>query len=584
MKKREKWLIALIVLTMFMTGMLWGLEDVFFVSEGSESVVSLNVGPESGTGFLLMQTPGTVLMTKNICLDDPEYGQVIQLELLRPKEAWGIKSFAKSILNNSRVAFAIMLRMERFLPINMNTIHTNPDKNCFDNGELIVRINGNHIGENVVFSKPVFINVPENVHDGVVENTAIIEGYSDKISVYPNEDITFHVHSLEKDYLVEIKRHGVVNEVKKSISISDGTPQNYRLNAFSKGADWNPSFGFQIPIDWESGMYSARLITHTDPKAEFFSTFVVKGSGNTEMEPTEIAILASTNTWQAYNPWGGASLYVYDIDDGLPLNYSSKVNIHRPNPAASPKNEVGHLAGAELHVLRWLEQNEHRFHLFADWDLHQNPEKLKAYPVWIISTHSEYWSERMYLALESHLDNGGHLLYLSGNGLYWKAVIRENVIEVRKDHSIHVLDGTEGGLWSFLGKPASKVLGVSYPMPDLDFDTYAPFKVINADHWLFNGTGLKNGDLIGAYGLNRAASGLEMDKMDRYSPETAIKLAHGMNKYGGADMVYYKHPSGGNVFSASSITFGGSLPVDENLEIIVNNMLCASGVSTGCLH
>jgi hypothetical protein len=100
----------------------------------------------------------------------------------------------------------------------------------------------------------------------------------------------------------------------------------------------------------------------------------------------------------------------------------------------------------------------------------------------------------------------------------------------------------------------------------------------------FAGTGLVNGDLIGAAGMNGAASGWEMDTSQQLpghaagAPPAGIQvLAQGTNvgptNTYSAQMTYYDTAGGGFVFAVGSLTFGGSLAGDAKLQRIVRNVL-----------
>jgi hypothetical protein len=108
--------------------------------------------------------------------------------------------------------------------------------------------------------------------------------------------------------------------------------------------------------------------------------------------------------------------------------------------------------------------------------------------------------------------------------------------------------------------------------------TGAPYKTLDAEHWAFAGTGLKEGDLFGTKSLHRrcpgGASGHETDKISPSSPKNVHRIAKGMNlDDGGADMVYFDTPSGGAVFSVGSITYVSSLPVDDSISTITKNVI-----------
>ncbi|WP_347338365.1 DUF1796 family putative cysteine peptidase [Tumebacillus amylolyticus] len=403
-----------------------------------------------------------------------------------------------------------------------------------------------------------------------VTNTHSLEGYSHKVSYEPGETILFKVHSPQPQFSVEFIRFGLEEQSMYEAHGIAGYVQPYPLHAYRDGCNWSTSYAFTVPEEWPSGLYAARLFDEAG--GWFYITFVLKAPPK-KAKPS-LVVLASTNTWQAYNDWGGASLYEYHLSDGPGKTHSAILSTQRPNPSTLPITEVGHLAGAEKNVLAWLEKQGHPYQLIADWDLHHTPEVLEGASALVINTHGEYWTETMYDALERFLNRGGSLLTLSANSVYWKTVIQGHQLEVRKDCGLHELTGEPGGTWVHVKRPEARVVGVAFNTVAHD---YSPYRVVQADHWIFAGTGVKNGDLIGQAGRNLGgASGWETDKVTADSPANVELLAKGTNAFGaGAEMMYYAHPGGGGVFSAGSITFGGSLLVDQVLTKMVENVLTA---------
>jgi hypothetical protein len=413
------------------------------------------------------------------------------------------------------------------------------------------------------------LNTSTLAPDRLELNLHSIEGYGDRISVFPGEQLQLFVHAPLLRFALTVIRHGAREEPVLHVGDIEGKPQHYAANAYERGANWEPSFTLQVGADWRSGMYAASISDSSG--AAFDITFIVKkpraGAG--------LAVLASTNTWLAYNAWGGASLYRYDIADGLGKSGVFQVHMQRPNPAASMAGDAGHLANAEKHVLRWLEQNGVAYDLYADTDLHNAPDLLHRYHTLLINTHSEYWTDAMYTGLENFLDAGGNLIYLSGNGLYWKAEINAQQLEVKNDGSGHSVSGEAGGRWRDCGRPETKVLGIRFTRAGYK-SAYKPYKVLSPNHWIFDGTGVQKGSLIGRFGLNLGgASGWEIDKIDRRDkPSGLVHLAKGTNRWRcGADMTYFTREGGGSVFSVGSITFGGSLVVDPVLSQMLRNVL-----------
>ncbi|MBA4496029.1 N,N-dimethylformamidase beta subunit family domain-containing protein [Paenactinomyces guangxiensis] len=404
-----------------------------------------------------------------------------------------------------------------------------------------------------------------------IVNNQPIEGYTSRVSYAPGETIELKVHSTQARFSVDFIRYGEKEHVVSKVKNIPGKRQNYPLYAYRNGAGWDSSYRFKVPEDWKSGLYAARLYDQLEN--EFYVSFLISRIDKNIPKQQRIAVLSSTNTWAAYNTWGGASLYQYFYEEDIRPAYAQMVSTERPNPAASPMGNPEHLANAEKLILGWLEKNHYPYSVISDWDLDQNPDLLDSFGTLIINTHGEYWTESMYDALERFLNRGGNLLTLSGNAIYWKTVLKKDKPEVRKKFGYHLLNGERGGLWFNLDRSESYVLGVRYT-PE-GYMTFHPYRVEKADHWVFKGTNLKNGDLIGERGLNRGgASGHETDKMDKFTPKNAVLLAKGTNPdKGGAEMVYYDHHGGGGVFSVGSISFGGSLVIDERLSRIVKNVL-----------
>ena len=442
-----------------------------------------------------------------------------------------------------------------------------------------------------------------------INNEHSIEGYSDKISVEPGEAIAFKVHSPESQFSIDFIYYDSFDSeiVKLTVSNISGVEQDFTTDAYRIGANWNTSYSLVIPSNWESGLYAARLFDASG--AEFHVTFVIR-----ELQPGEnasIAVLASTNTWQAYNAWPtigsdisphGKSLYTVEAPNNTSscdnTNCNPFVSMDRPNEVASPAKLISHLAGAERYILGWLGNNSLDYSMITDWDLHQEPEILKHYPIVIVSTHNEYWTNEMYDGLVHYLDAGGSLLYLSGNGIYWKMTISGNQLEVRKNGDNHQHTGTCGGLWqdtSGPNRPESSVLGVQFDNSGAGCNAgnpnAGPYNILEPLHWVFDGLTLTGSPpQIGVDGFPSlcgvGASGWEMDHINSlFTPANAVHLAKGVNtpqpngsQSIGADMVYYDHNGGGLVFSAGSIDFGKSLAKDDDVGHLIQNVLLrASG-------
>ncbi len=175
---------------------------------------------------------------------------------------------------------------------------------------------------------------------------------------------------------------------------------------------------------------------------------------------------------------------------------------------------------------------------------------------------------------------GGRLLYLGGNGLNCEVELTTDDTMICHNTAIQSLwpTGMAGAESRFARRHESEanLLGVVFTPAGIM--TGAPYRVEDGSHWVFAGTELRTGDLFGQQSLHMrcpgGASGHETDKVSASSPANVHRLAKGTNPDdGGAEMVCFDTPSGGSVFSAGSICYPSSLPVDVGLSRITVNVL-----------
>jgi hypothetical protein len=320
-----------------------------------------------------------------------------------------------------------------------------------------------------------------------------------------------------------------------------------------------------------------------------------------------VAVLASTNTWNAYNAFGGRSNYImaarminepivnaksdlprYKLSDYgewksaaefAPLSFDRPEQYnHIPEGVRVTDPIEGrqacHLAQAEWQTLAWLEQEGYRYDLYSDYQLHDGTLNLDAYKVLLLNVHPEYWSAEAYRAVKRWVfERGGRLLYLGGNGINCAIEYLDGGTAMRCMNPWPA--GCESRFHARVESEAN-LLGVVYTDPGAM--TVAPYEVLEPDHWAFAGTGLRRGDLFGIKTLHErygdGASGHETDKISPGSPRNVKLLAKGLNPdEGGAHMVHFETPSGGEVFSVGSITYPTALHCDVSVATITRNVV-----------
>jgi hypothetical protein len=323
-----------------------------------------------------------------------------------------------------------------------------------------------------------------------------------------------------------------------------------------------------------------------------------------------VAVLASNITWNAYNNFGGRSNYInpdrlppaptvnarlelkrytdtdsitYDTDLYAPLSFDRPEPINHIDLDTEITEPIAgraacHVAPAEWRLLGWLEREGFAYDYYAETQLHDGTLDLRAYKVLILSTHPEYWSRAMYFNVKTWVQTqGGKLMYLGGNGLNCEVELAASSVAIYRngDDRAQKAGGYESRFHMRVESEAN-LLGIVFS--DTGIMTGAPYRVLDASHWAFAGTGLTHRDLFGQNSLHMrcpgGASAHETDKVSPNSPPGVTRLAKGTNiDNGGAELAYYETASGGAVFSAGSIAWTSAILVDQCVSRITANVL-----------
>ncbi|HQU44335.1 MAG TPA: hypothetical protein PK867_16060, partial [Pirellulales bacterium] len=273
----------------------------------------------------------------------------------------------------------------------------------------------------------------------------------------------------------------------------------------------------------------------------------------------------------------------YDTDEYDPLSFDRPEPINSIAAGEQPTDPIEgraacHLAAAEWRLLAWLEREGVDYDFYAETQFHFDQLDLADYRVLVLSTHPEYWSRKMYDRLKRWVnDEGGKLVYLGGNGLNCEVEFLDAATMICRNGDQRELDRLKReSRFHLRSESEAALLGVVYS--EAGAMTGAPFRLVDADHWAFAGTGLSPGDLFGANSQHcrcpGGASAHETDKISPSSPHNVKLLAKGTNRDdGGAEMVYYDTASGGEVFSVGSIAWPSCLLVDEAVSQITANVI-----------
>ena len=427
----------------------------------------------------------------------------------------------------------------------------------------------------------------------------------------------FRVHSVEP-YKLSLWRYGLEKQLAAKIGWFDehgplATMQITPDGDYTQsGVTWNKvGYGSwqhaqYVTAPQQSGLYYFHA--RTDSGRFFSFPWIVAPA-----EPqADVAVLATNITWNAYNNFGGRSNYIHadhcpptptvnarmelsryndpafgtwNAEEYAPLSFDRPEPInHVPEQTVATDPIEGraacHVAPTDWRMLAWLEREGFAYDLYAETQLHFGQLNLDAYRVLVLGAHPEYWSREMYLAVKSWVfERGGRLVYLGGNGLNCEVSFPDEATMVVHNGDNRQLQADLARYESRFGmrvESEANLLGVVYS--ETGVMTAAPYRTLQSAHWIFDGTGLKDGDLFGTESLHEripgGASGHETDKMSPRTPVGTACLAKGLNPDdGGGEIVCFETPRGGGVFSAGSICWPSALLVDDSVSQITSNVL-----------
>ncbi|MFP5487095.1 MAG: N,N-dimethylformamidase beta subunit family domain-containing protein [Acidimicrobiia bacterium] len=370
-----------------------------------------------------------------------------------------------------------------------------------------------------------------------------IEAYCGRLSYRPGETVALHVSTKTPTYDVVIERWGATREeVWRSPGPIDGGYHAPPDDADANGCGWPVGLDVEVGTGWRSGFYLVTLIAHGAPAGRdvAHAGFVVR-----PVSPTGAPLLVlATNTWNAYNNWGGCSLYTGGSQVSFRRPFARgllcRPEVERDDRKARPvrwdeepdadgfvyqgyRNAHGYPAAIgssgwftfERRFVEWAEREGYEFDYAVSSDLDADATALDGYELVVSVGHDEYWSAPQRDVLEAHLRRGGHLASFSGNTMFWQVRIADDGdTMIGHKYSAHLADPvmtsgdptTMSGMWSdpVVGRPETAILGAGsawglyHRFGKATARGVGGFVVYRDDHWLFERTGLRYGDVLGA--------------------------------------------------------------------------------------
>jgi len=356
--------------------------------------------------------------------------------------------------------------------------------------------------------------------------------YAWPLSALPGDEVRLHARGPAGTARVVVERIGAERRLldRQDVTLA---PDDLAPDADARGCDWPVVASVQIPTDARSG-YHEVVLTALDGR-EAVGWFVVRA---TTPDPTRPLLVLATNTWNAYNEIAGTNLYtggthasfVRPMAPGLlrkPEGPGSRVTVlGAPDPRM--RTHVGHIRehglsawsgsagwpGWEEPFVRWAERAGVELDYAVNADLQFVPDLLDGRRLYLSVGHDEYWSWEMRDAVEGFVAAGGNAAFLSGNVAYWQVRLEDDgrtMVGYKQRFEDDPVFGTDRqdlltSIWSdhLIGRPENLMTGLSFARGGYHRIGRSvgagagAYTVHRPDHWLFAGTDLGRGDLLGA--------------------------------------------------------------------------------------
>lgn len=301
-----------------------------------------------------------------------------------------------------------------------------------------------------------------------------IQGFGHDMSIAAGETIDFRILTDSDDYRIDVYRMGYyrgmgarrVDTIEPSVALPQDQPDcltDPETRLYDCG-NWEVSASWRAPADATSGIYFARLVREDSGPAgnwrndRFEPSPRPRGSlndpewyrtrpemDNALVEPrashiyfivrddeggSDLLFQTSDMTWQAYNRYGGHSVYGRlnperpRAHGGPPRAY--KVSYNRPFETRDYR-AVNIVFNSEYPMVRWLERNGYDVSYTTGIDTDRRGDEILEHRVFLSVGHDEYWSGEQRRNVESARAAGVNLAFFSGNEVYWKTRWEESI-------------------------------------------------------------------------------------------------------------------------------------------------------------
>ncbi len=300
---------------------------------------------------------------------------------------------------------------------------------------LLVLMRPTEASAAVVCPNPVPVVNENQCHTGtaswsVDDYSQDLGGFTTKTSVNLGESVTLKIGrngpiSPTKTMNISVYRMGYYEGLGARLVSS---ASNVAINNTFECEAMDPATGKVSCNNWKatytipgssfpaSGVYLAKLTASTGDETQV--VFTVRD--DSRQPSSELLYVLPIDTYQAYNTFGGKSLY-YGTEGGNTASGTDRaVKVSFDRPFAQAGAHLNWFTGPDFDLLAWLEKQGYDVAYTDDVQVATHPGELLDHEADVVSGHSEYWTEQQFKAFMAAREAGVNLASFSANTAYWK--------------------------------------------------------------------------------------------------------------------------------------------------------------------
>jgi hypothetical protein len=252
---------------------------------------------------------------------------------------------------------------------------------------------------------------------GLAEGDAM-EGYASAVSAVHGDTVTLYVSTAARSFHVEAYRMSWYGGAGgRLVWMSEDFPgKRQSAPTVTPGvnlveARWDPSVSVSVDSTWPPGCYVLKLVAPVEGVQRWVPLTVRDDESH-----SAFLMMNAVSEWQAYNEWGGYSLYFGRGVGGR--TYANRGRIVSYDRPYSQTGGAGDFVGLEFPLVQLLERLGYDFSYITSVDLHRHPELVLQHRTLLSPGHDEYWSKPMRDGAEAARDDGVNLAFFGANAAY----------------------------------------------------------------------------------------------------------------------------------------------------------------------